>query len=352
MREAGLACIGFILESLVFYAAGSLLTKILKIKADISFVFILGYLGYFAVFELLIVPMTLLWVPLTTAAYVWAPFMAVLVVVAAVLGIIFLRKRTGKSAGIRKQHSWMIFLAGAAVLIQCLIVIFYNDTTVDAAYYVGTVSTSVYTDTLARYNPFNGVLLKVFQARYIFSAYPMNNAVWCRLLGIHPIVQSKIVMSCINVLAANLIIYQIGKKLFDNDAKKADLMLVFTSILQLFCGTIYSAGTFFFTRCYEGKAILANVAIPAALMCAIWYLQEKNNRNVWIVLFLTAVSALTFSGSAIIFPIVITAGMAPAAIMNKKTSGFLYCVICMIPSILYAGVFFACRLGWLTLAAS
>ena len=98
MREACLACIGFVLEFLIFYAAGSLLAKILKIKADISFVFILGYLGYFAVFELLIVPMTLLWVPLTTAAYVWAVFMAVLVVAAAVWGIISLRKRNRKSA--------------------------------------------------------------------------------------------------------------------------------------------------------------------------------------------------------------------------------------------------------------
>ena len=246
----------------------------------------------------------------------------------------------------------MIFLAGAAVLLQCLIVIFYNDTTVDAAYYVGTVSTSVYTDTLARYNPFNGAALKTFQARYIFSAYPMNNAVWCRMLGIHPIVQAKIVMSCMNVLTANLIIYQIGKRLLENDAKKADLMVVFTCMLQLFCGTLYSSGTFFFTRCYEGKAILANIAIPTVLMCAIWYLQEKDNRNVWIILFITAISALTFSGSAIIFPVVITAGMAPAAVMNKKPFGLLYCVICMIPSILYAGVFFACRLGWLTLAAS
>ena len=254
MREACLACIGFVLEFLIFYAAGSLLAKILKIKADISFVFILGYLGYFAVFELLIVPMTLLWVPLTTAAYVWAVFMAVLVVAAAVWGIISLRKRNRKSAVIWKQHSWMIFLAGAAVLLQCLIVIFYNDTTVDAAYYVGTVSTSVYTDTLARYNPFNGAALKTFQARYIFSAYPMNNAVWCRLLGIHPIVQAKIVMSCMNVLTANLIIYQIGKRLLENDAKKADLMVVFTCMLQVFCGTLESSGTFLFRICYERSA--------------------------------------------------------------------------------------------------
>ena len=121
--------------------------------------------------------------------------------------------------------------------------------------------------------------------------------------GNHPIVQAKIVMSCMNVLTANLIIYQIGKRLLENDAKKADLMVVFTCMLQLFCGTLYSSGTFFFTRCYEGKAILANIAIPTVLMCAIWYLQEKDNRNVWIILFITAISALTFSGSAIIFPV-------------------------------------------------
>ena len=219
----------------------------------------------------------------------------------------------------------MIILAGAVVLLQCLIVIFYEDTTVDAAYYVGTVSTSVYTDTLGRYNPFNGAIQKAFQARYVFSAYPMHNAVWCRLLGIHPIVQAKQVMSCMNVVTANLIIYQIGKRLFDGNRKKADLMLVFVCVLQLFCGTIYSSGTFFFTRSYEGKAILANIAIPSVLMCAVWYLQEKNSRNVWIILFVTAVSALTFSGSAIIFPIVIAAGMAPAAVMNKRFSGLVYC---------------------------
>ena len=224
--------------------------------------------------------------------------------------------------------------------------------TVDAAYYVGTVSTSVYTDTLGRYNPFNGAIQKAFQARYVFSAYPMHNAVWCRLLGIHPIVQAKQVMSCMNVVTANLIIYQIGKRLFDGNRKKADLMLVFVCVLQLFCGTIYSSGTFFFTRSYEGKAILANIAIPSVLMCAVWYLQEKNSRNVWIILFVTAVSALTFSGSAIIFPIVIAAGMAPAAVMNKRFSGLVYCAVCMLPSALYAAVFFACRIGLLTLAAS
>ena len=84
MRELCLACAGFALEFIVFYAAGIVLTRILKVKGDCSLTFILGYLVYFAVFELVIVPMTLKWVSLTAAAYIWAGIMA-LVICAAVI---------------------------------------------------------------------------------------------------------------------------------------------------------------------------------------------------------------------------------------------------------------------------
>ena len=50
MRELCLACAGFALEFIVFYAAGIVLVRILKVKGDCSLTFILGYLVYFAVF--------------------------------------------------------------------------------------------------------------------------------------------------------------------------------------------------------------------------------------------------------------------------------------------------------------
>ena len=48
MRELCLACAGFALEFIVFYAAGIVLVRILKVKGDCSLTFILGYLVYFA----------------------------------------------------------------------------------------------------------------------------------------------------------------------------------------------------------------------------------------------------------------------------------------------------------------
>lgn len=352
MRELSLICVGIIMESAVFFSVGSLLMHRMKMKADASLAFVLGYFLYFAVFEVIAVPMTLAWVSLTTAARVWAALLAVSVCCAGfVMGKAWI-KQLGKIPLILKEHSFMIILAFFVIFVQCLAVVLYRDVTADAAYYVGTVTTSVHTDTLARYNPYNGVLLKSFQARYIFSAYPMHNAVWCRLVGMHAIVQAKVVMSSINVLTANLLVYQIAKKLFDGNKKQADLMLIFMCVLQLFCGTIYSTGTFFFTRSYEGKALLGNIAIPAVFFCAIWLWQEKDSINVWITLFLVAVSAIAFSGSAIIFPVAITAGMLPVIVIKKHFRALIPYVICMIPSVLYAAAYFGTKLGWLTLRAS
>ena len=82
MQELILAIAGLILELLVFFCAGSLLTRILKIKAEITMELVLGYLLYFAVFEILAVPMTLKWVKLSAFSYLWMAIMAACVLAA------------------------------------------------------------------------------------------------------------------------------------------------------------------------------------------------------------------------------------------------------------------------------
>ena len=56
---------GIILELLVFFCAGSLLMRLLRMKAETSMALFMGYLLYFSVFELIAVPMTLKWISLT-----------------------------------------------------------------------------------------------------------------------------------------------------------------------------------------------------------------------------------------------------------------------------------------------
>lgn len=352
MRELILACAAFALQMLIFVAAGSFLIKVLKMKMDISLALILGYILYFSVFGIYMVPLTLNRVSLTVASVIWA----VICVFTVLTGMLLYRKQfvdsVKLSGGIIKEHGMMLLFVLAVVAVQCLLVIFYQDTTVDAAYYVGQASTSVYTDTLQRYDPYTGEILKKFSARYVFSSYPMHNAVWSKLTGVHPIVQAKLVMGVINVLTANAIIYQLGKRLFDNDKKKADLMVFFVMLLQLFSYTIYTPGTFFFTRVYEGKAILANISLVLVFYCAIWFWQNTDEKQMWWVMLFVNISAVTFSGSSIIMPAAVSAAVLPVIFMRKRYKMLINYGIVLLPSVLYAVAYIGARLGFWVFYAS
>ena len=352
MRELILACINLMLQLVIFIAIGSILIQKMKLKIDVSMALVLGYIFYFTVFGGLMIPLTLLWVPLSIASYIWMVCLAVAVLCSLWMYRASLFSSIRMIWDILKEHGIFLFLALFVVGIQCLLVVFYQDTTVDAAYYVGQVSTSVYTDAMQRFDPYTGEMLQKFSARYVFSTYPMHNAVWCKLTGIHALVQSKVVMGVMNVLTANAVIYQIGKRLFDEDKKKADCMICFAAVMQLFSYTIYTPGTFFFTRIYEGKAILSNISFVLIFYCAIWIWQNVNDRRMWLVLFLTNASAVTFSGSSIIMPAAASAAVLPVLLWKKQWKQFLYYFLAILPSVLYAVVYVGARTGMFVFRAS
>lgn len=350
MTEGLKACAGFVLEMAVFFLFGSLLMRALKMKRERSLALVLGYLLYFSVFEAVTVPMVLTLVPLKGLCIVWG------ILLAAVCGLaLFFLRRDKEGAGITvlfSGHSFWLLPAAAAVLFQCAAAVLYQDTTADAAYYVGLVSTSVYTGTLERYNPYTGALLKYFEGRYVFSAYPMHNAVWCKYLSLHPMVQSKVVMSAVNVLMANLVIYQIGKRLFHGGKRQADLMVCLVCVMQLFSFTIYTPGTFLFTRGYEGKALLANIIFPMVLYCSLWFYQEGRDRRVWAALFLVCAGAACFSGSSVILPAAVSAGILPVLLARRQLRALAPFAVSLLPSLIYAGLYFGTRMGWLAFPAS
>lgn len=350
MKELLLAGIAFLLQLSVFISIGSILMYKMKLKKDLSMALLLGYIAYFSVFGIFMIPLTLMWVSLSTAASIWAVGMCVCVGIA--VGILLKTKNVELCKREKNGFGLLGVVFLSVVLLQCLIVVFYQDVTVDATYYVGQVSTSVYTDTLQRYDPYTGEILKKFSARYVFSSYPMHNAVWCSLIGVHPIVQAKIVMSVMNVLAANAVIYQIGKRLFEKQKRKAGLMVCIVALLQLFSYTIYTPGTFFFTRCYEGKAILANISMILVFYCGIWFWQEAEDKRMWVFLLLTNISAITFSGSAIIMPAAVSAAVLPGILRTKKIKKIVPYFVVMLPSILYLAVYVGARVGLFTFRAS
>lgn len=338
-----IAC-GLAIHIFVFFAIGSaFLKKFGKKDRSAVLAVISGYLLYFAVFELVALPMVLSLKPLSMLTKIWGILVLVSVAGATVWCFSDWLRQLKKIGSIIKTHKVFLALLLVCIGLQCLMGMVYSDNSADAAYYVGTASTAVYTDTMGRYNPYTGAAISHFSARYIFSCYPMYNAAVCFLTGIHPLIQTKIIMTAVNIFLSNLVVYETGLKMFKNHKIKADLMVVFVCLIHLFSNTIFTDGTFLLTRSYEGKSILANTIFPMVFYCVVRLYQDQTDRMVWILAFLTGVSAITFTGSSIILPVALTAGFLPVIAVKMKWKLFIPFLISMMPSILYIAVYFLCR---------
>lgn len=344
MKNLVIITAALLLHIFVFFALGSAFLKLVRKKENSAVLAVIsGYLLYFAVFEIIALPMVLSLKPLSTLAKVWGILLAAAVAAALIWCFSDWSQQMRRILSVFKEHKGFLILLLACIGIQCLMGMLYSDNSADAAYYVGTVNTAVYTDTMGRFNPYTGAPISHFSARYIFSCYPMHNAVVCALTGIHPLIQTKTIMAAVNIFLSNLIVYEIGLKMFKNHKVKADLMVCFVCLIHLFSNTIYTDGTFLLTRSYEGKSILANIIFPMVLYCAIRLYQDEKEKFLWGLAFLTSVSAITFTGSSIILLIALSAGFLPVIVVRKKGKLFFPLLICMMPNFLYLAVYFLCR---------
>ena len=67
-------------------------------------------------------------------------------------------------------------MAGILILFQLVVVVLYAHMDEDDAFYVGTATTAVETDSLYAYNPYTGAAYNVLPSRYILSPFPAGYA--------------------------------------------------------------------------------------------------------------------------------------------------------------------------------
>lgn len=341
----------FLLHFLAFLSLGTLLLKASRKEAfSLSLAVITGYFAYFALFELITLPMIFAFRSLGFLTMVMSVVMSVIILAAVILGGRDWLRQVQEIPGALREHSWMFLLLAAAVLFQCYAVAVYYDTSADAAYYVGIANTAVYTDTLQKYSPYTGAALGKFMARYVFSCFPLHNAFMARLTGIPVIIQAKTVMAVANALVANMIYYQIGRCLFPGKSRKwADLLVGFLCVINLFCDTIYQPGAFFFTRLYEGKAILANLVLPMILYCSFRLYRDDKDKMTWIYLFLCNLAAVSFSGSAMIAAFACSAVTVPLIILRRRLRLAVPYIICLLPIGCWFIAYYLAKIGEISL---
>lgn len=330
-----LGAVLMIIANLILYLSFGSLVTIRKGKPwSLTVTFVVGFFLYYALFAIVTLPIMLTYRPLSFLTKIWA------VIVIAVLCLALIRNHKSLTIKLReilsivREHKASAAVIAAVVLLQVILVTSSYTFTLDAAYYVANVSTSIQTDMINVYDPFTGAWQDHFELRYAFATYSVQDAVMCQLTNIAPLVWTKTVMSASVILMTNIIYVGVVRFFARGNARMAATMMVAVFWVNATFITIYTTATFLFTRTYEGKAIVGNIAIIALFYLFMRMVRGIETPGMFLCVFIICFGVASVSSTAnMVIPAQLCVLFVPYIIRHRAWKLLPKLVISMVPEL-------------------
>lgn len=232
---------------------------------------------------------------------------------------------------------WLLALA--AIVFQMYMSYAYASFDGDDSYYVVQSVLADQTGVLNRIRPYTGLSTDL-DIRHALATLPLWEAYVARMTGIHAAIVAHTLLPLVFIPLTYLCYFKIGRKLLDVSDIKLPIFMTLVSIMQIWGNaSIYTNATFFLTRTWQGKSILANLI----LLVQIWLLleifddkEEGSKAGYWGLLIVNNIAAamMTSMGAFLAAMFLGIAGLV-AAIRHRRGSVLLKSVLCCVPNVVY-----------------
>lgn len=345
MFQLLLSLLLIIIHIVLFLLVGSGLSKLLKLNLSGLETILIGFFGYYGIMHLVYLPSMLLRVSFSMFVILWTIVGSVLLLLIVIYCNSQLwvdTKEILREVSTKAKHLMILtaFIICVFVLYQAL----FNAHGYDASFYIGTIGTTLYTDTMFIYHGETGWPEPRIDFRYALSGvFYMNTAFWCRLLGIPPLMAQKYTFGSLGILLHSALVFMIGLKIFELDTskKKAYWFTIVALALNVFFITTYSSSGFLLKRGFEAKSYCANVLFLAVfyLIICLWKNNEMN--KYWKALFIIAFASVPITmSSLVILPAMIFIFIISEWIIKKDKLILLKGSISLIPNGIYLLIFY------------
>ena len=242
----------------------------------------------------------------------------------------------------RKMSLHFVTAAFAVILVQIVIAVLYAHMDADDSFYVGTATTSVYTDSIFQIDPYSGIAYNRLPKRYVLSPFPILLAVISQLSGgLHPAVMAHVIYPAVFFAAAYLVYHQMGKMFFPEEKRKQGIFLFFCAVLIWFSGfSVYTAGNFQLIRIWQGKAVLASVILPFLIYLGLHAVLNEQPAYSWFILALTNLAACHVSSMGIMLsPIVMGVFILVDLCRDRNLRRMFIEIACCFPALILGLVY-------------
>ncbi len=362
-------------------------------RRTVAITFILGFLVYIAVFELVAIT-SMLGAVFSAFSYCTYIFMAIalaLMLGGLIRSVILLTKRQmhfltlfpGEDHGeirdyldpradlklfkhnysLESRIYWGIFFALMALQMVMSVVMASFDG--DDAYYVVESLLAQQADVMNTILPYTGSSTSL-DIRHALAVITMWIAFLARQSGIHATIVSHSIMPLFFIPFVYLVYAEIARILFRDRQQITPVFMVITAILMMFGNvSIYTPATFFLMRTWQGKALVANLVFPMIIWMFLWMIEEiraikelvirdGNYRRYdlyaaqrlritpWIMLGMICMFSGVCSSLGVIFGTALIGLMTLVLLfLSKRWTVLVGAFMCIIPNFVYLAIYFS-----------
>lgn len=302
MLVIGKTLVLFLLELIIEYLFGTMLTKlVLKREVHPLMSLLVGFISYQALFQVVALSFILTTRVLHHLTIAWTIVLLITIIAAIAIAKDTVKHQIAVCLQEIRAHKAVFVVAVLVVIAFGYYASINGEDNEDARYYIALMTTSVDTDSMFKYNVYNGYQVESLYLRRALATFEMQGAVLCQLFGIHPLVIARVFRACQDVVLTSAAIFLCGNILLwekEEQATEKSLwtVVVFWFVQILFANTIYTPATFLLYRAYEAKAFTANVIVLMGLYLCVRMLREKDGKMlVLIAVFVWGSAAISTS---------------------------------------------------------
>ena len=314
--------------------SGYVLRRLLKLKNEgILFSLAAGIMFWWALMELLLVPMTMRLAGFRSFVRLYSALIAL----SCAAGLFCWKDILGDIRNLAENGRQYLTLGHiVAFMLICYQLYFIHHHMYlewDDTYYVNLANTAVYTDKIYWVYPETGSFAD-FDKRYVLSLWPIFYAWLSSIFHVLPTIMAHTILPWLIIPATYMVYGLIAKQMFAEDTQLQGMFLSFSVLLHLYMSGEHTAGlTFLSITPWVGKGVLAVLLLPMLFYGVLRTAKDEKAAN-WIFLGLICLAGCLLSSMGIMLsPIFIGTMVCLQALQKKSVRHLLYGAISCLPCI-------------------
>ena len=189
----------------------------------------------------------------------------------------------------------------------------------DPGHVLSQMAADLASDTMAVAVPGSDTVKTVLTPQEFLVRYSSFDIFLCKLTGLNPLIQMRIVRTAVTALLNGMLIYRIFVRLFERNPHQGAAASLLTILAGIAFRTLYTPYGMLYAEGWSGNASLSLVLLPALILIVLVLYDQRDSHRPQILLIISGIAAVSLSPvSLMVYTPAMIAALLSLAIAGRQ----------------------------------